>query len=192
MAVKLGDMNATRMERRLSDHRDSVREFVDAATQVPRDRWHAPRAEGKWTPAQETRHITMTYEQFLRELSGGTPMRLKGSSWQRRIWRMWALTFILWRKRIPVAVRAPREVRPVEQEGGDATELLPLLRRTTEEFDRAWTAAIRDRPTTRLTHPFFGALTLDQSIQLMTVHTRHHAAFVRAALSKGITTGTRT
>jgi hypothetical protein len=166
-----------RLETLLTDHVDAVREFVDRANAVAEPRWLVPRAEGKWTPAQETKHVILAYEAFLRQLTEGTPMRLRGNALKRRIWRLIGLNSILWRKRIPVAVNAPREVRPELVTSGP-DELLPELRRRAGEFDVAFARAWRNEPRRRMTHYMFGTLSLDQGIRLVSVHTRHHAAFL--------------
>jgi hypothetical protein len=166
-------------EARLEDHRAAVREFVERASALDAVEWLTPRAEGKWTPAQEARHLILTYEALTRDLTGGAQLRLRGNPWKRRVWRWIGLTSILWRKRIPVAVRAPREVRP-EWEPASANELLPLLRARADEFDAVYVHACEAEPSRCLSHPMFGALSLDHAIRLMSVHTRHHAAFLPA------------
>lgn len=171
----------TRRERRLQalihDHRAAVREFVDRANAIAAAQWLTPRAEGKWTPAQETRHLMLTYEAFSRDLSGGGQMRLRGNRWKRALWRAIGLASILWRKRIPAAVRAPREARP-EWESTPRAELLSDFQRRTDEFDELFARIWRNEPRRRVTHPMLGACTLDQVIRLSSVHTRHHAAFL--------------
>ena len=165
------------LETRLTDHRASIRAFVSKAHGVPVERWLTPRAEGKWTPAQETRHLVLSYDAFMRELSGGVGMQLRGTPWRRLLWRWLVLTQILWRKRIPVAARAPREARP-EWESLPAGELLPELERRATEFEGALSIAWREEPHRTVQHPYFGNLTLDQALQLLAVHNRHHAAFL--------------
>lgn len=165
------------LDRRLADHRAAVGEFIEKAGALHAEQWLVPRAEGKWTPAQETRHVILAYETFLSQLNGGAPMRLRGTAWKRRMWRLIGLTAILWRKRIPVAVRAPSEVRP-DTVVAPASQLLPVLRTRASEFDAAYAAKVRSAPRTRVTHFMFGELRLDHAIQLMSIHTRHHAAFL--------------
>ena len=166
-----------RLEALLRDHRAAVREYVERASAVEIGRWLVPRAEGKWTPAQETRHLILAYEAFCRDLSGGAKMALRGTAARRLVWRLLGLTSILWRKRIPVAARAPREARP-EWEPTPCAQLLPQLQRCATEFDELFTRVWRTEPKRRVTHPFFGTLTLDHAIRLSSVHTRHHAAFL--------------
>jgi uncharacterized damage-inducible protein DinB len=165
------------LESRIADHQASLREFVTKARDVPIERWLAPRAEGKWTPAQEARHLVLGYEAFMRDIGGGVGMQLRGSPWRRLLWRWLGLTSILWRKRIPVAARAPRESRP-EWETVPASELLPELERRASEFEATLSRAWRDEPDRTVTHPYFGRITLDQTLQLVAVHNRHHAAFL--------------
>jgi hypothetical protein len=173
-------MSASRLAHRLSDHRAAVAECIARAQGVPPDRWLVPRAEGKWTPAQEARHLVLTYEAFLKDLRTGEHMQLRGTPWRRRVWKLVGLPSIIWRKRIPRAVRAPREARP-DWETAAASTLLPELVRRTEEFETVFAEKWTGEPRRRVTHPFFGGLTLDDAIRLAAVHTRHHAAFLPAS-----------
>ena len=173
-----------RLETLLTDHKLAVREYLDRASAVSPSRWLVERAEGKWTPAQETRHVILSYEALRRELNGEGKIRVRGTPLKRWIWRLVGLPQILWRKRIPIAVNAPREIRP-EWEVAAASELLPALERLTLEFDNSFAQVWRTDPRRTLTHYFFGALTLDQAIRMLSVHTRHHAAFLPEPNSTG-------
>jgi hypothetical protein len=175
------------LARLIADHRAAVSEFVERASLVPPGRWNAPRGPGKWTPGQEVKHVILAYESFTRDLRGGPPMRLIGTWWKRIIWRAIGLTSILHFKRIPSAARAPRESRPTE-ESGTAAVLLPDLRARVDEFERAFAETWRTTPAKRVTHPYFGMLSLTQSMTMAAVHTRHHAAF----LQRSATTASRT
>lgn len=173
----LGRNRERRLESLLDDHALAVREFVDRASALGEAQWLTPRAVGKWTPAQETQHVILAYDAFLRQLRDGTPMRQRGSWLRRRIARLVGLTSILWLKRIPVAVNAPREVRP-EWIASGRDLLLPELRGRAEQFDAAFAREWRGNPRRRLSHYLFGTLSLDQGIRLVSMHTRHHAAFL--------------
>jgi len=167
------------LEQRVGDHKAAVREFVDRASALDSGQWLTPKAEGKWTPAQEARHLILTYDAIIRDLEGSTILRLRGSAWKRRIWRWIGLSSILWRKRIPVAVTAPRAARP-EWETAAASELLPQLRRRADDFDNILSRLWHTEPDRCVTHPMMGMLSLDHTVRLMSVHTRHHAAFLPA------------
>jgi uncharacterized damage-inducible protein DinB len=166
-----------RLQSLVSDHALAVREFSDRASALDGGRWTTPRAEGKWTPAQETKHVLLAYDEFLRQLVEDRPMRRRGNVVRRWIARLIGLPSILWFKRIPVAVNAPREVRP-EWIDTPAAELVPQLRRRAAEFDAAFERTWRENPRRRMSHYLFGTLSLAQGIRLVAVHTRHHAAFL--------------
>jgi hypothetical protein len=170
------------LDRLMADHRGAVTEFVGRASLVPPSRWNTPRGPGKWTPGQEVKHVILSYEAFTRDLRGGTPMRLVGTWWKRIVWRAIGLTSILHFKRIPAAARAPRESRPTE-ESGTATLLLADLRARVTEFETVFADAWRHAPDKRVTHPYFGTLSLKQSLTMVAVHTRHHAAFLQRSAS---------
>lgn len=165
------------LDRLMADHRAAVKELVERASLVPPSRWNAPRGPGKWTPGQEVKHVILAYEAFIRDLRGGPPMRLIGTWWKRIIWRAIGLTSILLFKRIPAAARAPRESRPTE-ESGTAAVLLADLRGRVAEFETVYADSWRTTPGQRMTHPYFGTLSLKQSMTMIAVHTRHHAAFL--------------
>jgi hypothetical protein len=163
----------------LREHRDAVAHFLARANAVPGDRWLQPRAEGKWTPAEETRHIIMSYQAIVADLRGESRMEPRTRGLKRLIWRAIGLTSILYRRRIPRPVRAPREVRPPE-ERGSREELLAELQRAVALFEEVFTATWNDAPRRTLAHPFFGAINLRQAMTVAVVHTRHHAAFLPA------------
>jgi uncharacterized damage-inducible protein DinB len=168
---------ARRLDALLQDHRRAVEEFLRRAEAVDAQRWLTPRAQGKWTPAEETQHIILSYREFLRQLRESTPVRLRLTGPRRIIARLIGLTSILWFRRIPMAVKAPREVRP-EPVTTPAGELLATLRQHTDDFHTNFAVAWRSEPQRPMSHPFFGAISLDQGIRFVTVHTRHHANFL--------------
>jgi len=160
----------------MAEHDAAVREYVERARAIDAARWVSPRGEGKWTPAQETQHLILTYQEFLRQMLEGTPIRLRGNPFQRLVWRAVGLTSMLWFRRVPVAVRTVREVRPDEAQIPAAT-LIPALESRVatfhDTFEHKW-----NEGSMRLTHPYMGSVSLDQGIRFLTVHTRHHAAFL--------------
>ena len=166
-----------RIQSLIGDHQAAVRDYLLKAQAIPESGWLTPRAEGKWTPAQETRHLILAYEAFSADLRGERKMGLKGTPLRRALWRLFGLTSILWRRKIPVAVRAPREARP-DWETTPRDPLLLELRERAEQLDAVFAETWRADPRRRVTHPFFGDLKLEHAITLSAVHTRHHAAFL--------------
>ena len=165
------------LRERLEDHRAAIRQFVGKAEALSATQWLTPRGDGKWTPAQETRHLVLTYEAFVRDLQDIDRMRLRGTPLQRWIWKLFGLASILWRKRIPVAVRAPSVIRP-DEITTPAPDLLAALRDGVARFEGVFTDKWRREPARRVSHPFFGLITLDHAVRIAAVHARHHAAFL--------------
>ena len=157
----------------LADHSKAVEEYVTAAERLSGEAWMRPLAAGKWTPAEVTSHVTEAYRVLRSELAGTSGMRLLGSRFQRLILRYTALPGLLRGRPFPAGVRAPRETRPREVVD-DRKVALSTLADLTETFIQELTnqAALKD---VRLTHAYFGPLSAHQGLQLLTVHTRHHA-----------------
>jgi hypothetical protein len=164
-----------RLETLLADHRAAVDEFFHRAAQVTSARWTTPRADGKWTPAEEVKHVVLTYEAFIRDLGGGPPMTLVRTRAWRLLARVVGLSSILWLGRIPRGARAPRETRPAEAPQ-DQQALVNDFREQTARFERIFLETWDREPARCVTHPYFGSLGLTQSLKMVTVHTRHHAA----------------
>jgi hypothetical protein len=119
----------------------------------------------------------MSFEALTRDLLEGKPMRMRGAPWKRPIWRAIGMTSMLWFKKIPVASTAPREARP-DWETTARAELLPLFRKSAEEFEAALLRVFGEHPRRTITHPMFGQVALDDAAKLSSVHTRHHANFL--------------
>jgi len=161
----------------LVDHRAAVRDYTEKAKAVSSSQWFTPRAEGKWTPAEETRHLIMAYEALTRDLLEGKTLRLRGTPWKRRLWRLIGMWSVMWRNRLIMGVSAPRELRPVP-ERMSRDKLVPLLVQRVAEFEAAVEFTRAKDPQRTVTHPMMGALTLAHSLKFCAVHTRHHAAFL--------------
>ena len=165
------------LDRLLAAHHSAVEEFVDRAQRIDPGAWTIPRGAGKWTPAQEVRHVILAYATFVRDLRGGDGMRLVGTRWKRFFWRAIGLTSVVHFRKIPGGAPAPRELRPTD-ENGSVTTLVTELRERVAEFEAAFADCWRNAPRKQVTHAYFGSLSLRQSMAMVEVHTRHHAAFL--------------
>lgn len=164
-------MTAT-LRRSLDAYAAVTREFIACMESVPASAWAIPRAPGKWSPAEESEHITLAHEIFASQLSGGGPMRVVLTGWRGFAARWIVLPWILVTGRFPRA-RSPREARP----RGEALPRADLITRLDSaaraigtDLERRGRAAFTDR----LGHPYFGAMTCSQVLRLTEVHTRHH------------------
>lgn len=156
----------------LQDYARATDDFVAATRAVPDAAWARPRMQGKWSPAQEVEHITLAHELFGAQLAGAAPMRVLITGWRGVLVRGLVLPWILRTGRFPRA-RAPREARPSPAPLDRqvlVTRLEAASTMISADLERRGAAA----QTTRLDHPYFGAMTLAQLLRLTTVHTRHH------------------
>lgn len=159
------------------EHEAAVAELIEGIDRVPPERWFTPRAENKWSPAEEALHVAVSYEFGLASITEGKTMRLRVSPLRARLSR-WLILPILIRTRIfPRGVPAPREVRPLREE---AETLSPQaaaerLRRAAGEAIQAARAADASQPPVFVVHAYFGALRLLTALRVLTAHTRHHA-----------------
>jgi hypothetical protein len=157
----------------ISEHDVAVDQFVAAARCFSLDAWTRPLAPGKWSPAEITSHVFEAYRVLRSELDGSAGMRMLGSSLRRWILRRTMMPRLLAGRPFPPGVRAPREIRPREIQD-DTALALAMLKSQAQAFTRELTSRAGAGPV-RLTHAYFGALTPRQGLQLLTVHTRHHA-----------------
>ncbi len=163
------------MTSRLAAYAAAATEFRTLAAAIPSGRWEIPRAEGKWSPAQETEHVVLSHELFLSQLQGGPPMRAIVTGWKLIPMRWLALPWILRTGRFPRGARAPRESRPVAV-GASRGELLARMDRAVLGVTETLGGGASTRIHPRMRHPYFGMMTVSQVVQLSTVHTQHHAA----------------
>ncbi|HEX2611015.1 MAG TPA: DinB family protein [Gemmatimonadales bacterium] len=155
------------------DHHAALGQFLATARRIPPQSWTTPVAPGKWSPADITSHLAQSYRVLRAELAGGKGMAIRLPYWQRWILRRRVLPGILAGKGFPPNAGAPKETRPRDNLT-DAREALRILADEAEGFAQD-VAARASSERVRLTHAYFGAMSARQSLQLATVHTRHHA-----------------
>jgi hypothetical protein len=165
----------------LADYERSATEFRARAERVARDAWDRPRAEGKWSPAQEVEHIVLSHELFLSQLGGGPEMRVVVKGWRLIPLRWLVLPYILRTGRFPRA-RAPRESRPVAS-GATPAQLFARLDAAVRGVAAMVSGGDATMMSKRLRHPYFGMLSVPTLVRLSTVHTRHHTANMPRAAS---------
>jgi len=153
-------------------HSAALQEFVRGARRVPPDQWEKPIAPGKWTPGEITSHLSESYQVLRGELAGSPGMQLRLPRLQCWLLRHTMLPRILATGKFPATARAPRETRPRAAQG-DAVAALHRLSTEADAFVQELSDRARGR--VRLTHAYFGPMPPSQSLQLVTVHTRHHA-----------------
>jgi hypothetical protein len=157
----------------VADHAAALSEYDAAARKIPAPAWMQPIGPGKWTPAEVTSHVAEAYRVLRGELAGGSGMRLLGTRLRRFILRHTVLPRLLAGRPFPPGVPAPRETRP--------QTVVPDREQAISQLDRLAELFVSDLGATeagsvRLSHAYFGALSARQALQLLAVHTRHHAS----------------
>lgn len=166
----------------IRQHRSALDEYVAAARALDADAWTRPRAEGAWSAAEITDHLTLAYDALLRELGGEAGMKPKLTRVHRAVLRWVLLPHILFHRTFPVRARAPRETRP--SAGREREEAIAHLLARGEEFERrAWEA--RASGPDRLSHPYFGSVPLAKGVRFCAVHLDHHRRQVESVAGSG-------
>lgn len=156
----------------LSAHRAAVEEFLAAAGMVPEAEWARERSERKWSPGQITEHLSLSLEAVIRELSGGSPVRIVLPMWKRWLVRRRYLRPMLREGVFPSGVKAPWEIRPAGSPAPRA-RALERLRRAAADIDGFYAAHGGAAPR-RLSHPYFGAIPASDLFGVLTLHALHH------------------
>ena len=156
----------------VEEHQVALASYLDAAAALPADAWTTPWQPGKWTPAEITEHLALTYRVFIGEATTGATMKLKLTPFRRRMLKLLLLPHMLFHRKFPKGARAPREVRP-EAPAGSREEALEGLRGLGEQFERAAEAA-RGAGKPGLTHPYFGLVDWNRGLRFCALHIEHH------------------
>ena len=154
-------------------HRNAVASYVQRAEAIAEDQWLAPCGDGKWSPAEITAHLVLTFDAVDRELRGEGSMQPRMTGWKRLVARHTIMRRILNEGSFYTGARAPRETRPT----GELPPKLSALNafcaagaRLVQQF--ATTAAAR--PGFRLNHPYFGAIGIGDACYMSARHVEHH------------------
>lgn len=156
----------------VEEHQVALASYLDAATALSEDAWTTPWQPGKWTPAEITEHLALTYRAFIAEATTGTTMKLKLTPFRRRMLKLVLLPHMLFHRTFPKGARAPREVRP-DTPRVSREEALATLRELSERFEQAAESA-RRAGRAGLTHPYFGLIDWNRGMRFAALHIEHH------------------
>ena len=166
-----------------ADHQRAVVELVEAARAISDVRWERNPDHTHWSPAQIAEHVRMTYAVVGAQFAGGPGLRVRTTWWMRLLLRWRFLSGILEHGVFPKGAKAPREVRPGNGPF-DRETVLASLERAAADTENRLVARWTD-PKCVMTHHVFGKLRPPQGARLVTVHTAHHAAQLRAFANPG-------
>ncbi len=153
-------------------HLATARAFVDAASKLNPDSWVRPVGAGKWSPAEITEHLKLVYEESLRELRGGTGIKIRSGWLLQRFLRLTILPRILKTGKFPKGAKSPHEMRPttvIEDQPKALAQFSSLAGEFQSELVKR-----KGLLGTRLTHHVFGYLNALEGLRLVTMHIVHH------------------
>jgi hypothetical protein len=156
-----------------SRHQQAVAGYLARAAAIPAASWDAERPDGKWSAAAITQHLTLGFRAFEQDVRGGPPMQLRLKGWQLRFARWKYMRRILADGQFPTGARAPRETRPAGHPLGQS-ESLAQLRAAATSCEQQILAAHQTRPHLKLTHPYFGRVSLAEALFISAKHIEHH------------------
>jgi DinB superfamily len=171
------DVHAPRWCSALEEHQRALSSFTEVCERFPSEQWHHAPSPGKWSAAEVAIHVCRAYELGRDAAAGAAGMRLLVTP--RRAWalRNVLLPVLIWTRRFPHGVPAPQEVLPdvVASKQLSLAESVVRLERAAHQAADGLRSAAEQRPTLRVMHAYFGALTPLAALRLLSAHTRHHA-----------------
>jgi len=99
-------------------------------------------------------------------------MQIRTKLWQRVLLKVTMVPRILAGRGFPVGARAPRETRPALTSTDQGAAI--AFRDRAGRFEVAAAEAQSGRPRTRLTHAYFGRMSLRDSVLICARHIQHH------------------
>lgn len=154
-----------------ADHQAALDAYLAAIQTLDASAWNRVPGPERWSPAQVTEHLRLTYVTVRAELAGEGGFRVRTRWWQQRLYQWMYLPRILREGRFPRRVPAVREIRPGPGPY-DRTALLAALRTLGEECARELVRAPVGARGFR--HPFLGRLPPTDALRVLSQHIRHH------------------
>jgi uncharacterized damage-inducible protein DinB len=158
---------------RLNDHRDAVAAFAAHLRALSDDDATTPPAAGRWTPAQVTRHLTLTCRAFAAALNTGQDIGLCVSPERSRALYQAIVPRVLAGGWFPRGGVSPEIAMPMDEIPVVALAVDDLAAASGELDDAVAKAFARD-PMTRTTHPYFGPMFLPELVSFLAAHVEHH------------------
>jgi hypothetical protein len=156
-------------------HSAAAKSLAATAERIPSEKWTAPRAEGKWSPAEIVEHLNMAYDVLSGELAGGPGMQIRTSLWQQLLLRFTMVPKILRGGGFPEGARAPREFRNPAG-NPDQRAAISGFRDRAARFEALAAGAEQSGRRVRISHAYFGRANVRHAVLLCARHVEHHGA----------------
>lgn len=157
-------------------NREAAKRFLATAHAVAREKWAAPVAPGKWSPAQITEHVALSTEVALKAIKGDPSM---GSipSFLRWLPRKLGFDPTIKKGRFPEKQRGPAIFKPSDAHtsydisAARFERAIADLESHARELARAGTHAFE--------HSFFGRVAIADYVKFNALHSEHHERQLR-------------
>ena len=172
--------HAKKWDDAIARHGAAATAFRATASLISPDSWLLPMAEGKWSPAQVSEHLSQTYQIVIRELSGEKGIRIRSPWLLRQVLRQTVLRSIYRKRKLPRGARAPSEIAPnvVDDNQEEAIEKFIRLARQFEKAART-AETVKGR---KLTHHIFGEIDVLPGIDFVAIHIEHHQRQIQSVV----------
>ena len=157
----------------IEKHQTVIADYVQTASRIDQEVWRLPVGAEKWTPAQITDHLILTYQMLVKQIRGEQSLKMQYGFPLRQILRLTILPKIFRTRQLPRGAKAPPEIMPEDSKMSRQTALKQL-----EESSGAFENEILSRRNDkkfRLTHHVFGQIKPLKGIDFIAIHTEHHA-----------------
>ncbi len=154
----------------LRQNREAVGELLAAAERVS-GVWTAPRAAGKWSPAQLVEHVACALEQSAHVIAGRPSNFPRIPALFRPLLRGFFFNKVLKNERFPAGLKTNRPLDPTAGPASPAAAKV-RLEAALGQLDQA--AGGRGRGEEGVDSTVFGRVTLSDYLRFQAIHTRHH------------------
>jgi len=153
----------------LTANNSAVAELITAAEKTG-SAWSAPRAPGKWSPAQVVEHVARSMEESANEVDGAPSKFYTLPSFLRPLVRGLFFRRVLKKRSFPRA----RTGKAFDPASGPATPAdgRKRIEGALARFDQACRTRVASGPN--MSSTLFGAVSVEDYATFQEIHTRHH------------------
>jgi hypothetical protein len=151
-------------------HRTAIAGYLQTASRIDEQVWRLPVKAEKWTPAQITEHLILTYQITLKQIRGGQGIKPHYNFLLRPILRLVVLPGIFRERQLPGGAKAPQEIMPEDSKMPRETAL-KQLKDLSVEFETEILSRRSDEKL-RLTHHVFGQIKPLKGVDLRKVKSK--------------------
>jgi hypothetical protein len=155
----------------LAANREAAKQFLATARTVAKEKWAAPIAPGKWSPAQITEHVALSTEVALKAIKGDKSM---GSipSFLRWLPRKLGFDPTIKKGRFPEKQRGPAIFKPSDSHANYDISAARFDRAIADLESHA--RELAKAGTTAFEHSFFGRVLIADYVKFNALHSEHH------------------